>query len=392
MDSSENKPMKRLAISVSLSVCLLGGFASRVVAEEEISAEQAEFFEKKIRPVLASYCYECHSLSGGKTLGGLLLDTRESIREGGDSGPAVHPGSLDDSVLWEAINWDSYEMPPKEKLPDEVLADFRKWIEMGAPDPREREVFFVESKMDIEAGREHWAFKNPTSDGKQSIDDFVNAKLKEAELEPAPPADPYTLLRRLNFDLVGLPPTPGETKAFLRRWKVDAESAIEAKVDELLASPQYGERWARHWLDVARFAESSGKTNFSYPHAWRYRDFVIDAFNKDTPYDHFVRQQVAGDLLPAKTDEIWQENLLATGFLAIGLKSHSERNPRVFRMDLVDEQIDATSRAFLGLTVSCARCHDHKYDPIPIKDYYSLAGIFQSTKTYYGTVFGLQNH
>ncbi len=380
--------MKRLIVLFLFTVA----FAGRTFAQENITPEQEAFFEKHIRPALVNYCYECHSLKGGKTLGGLLLDTRESIRGGGDSGPAVQPGSLDDSVLWEAINWEGYEMPPKEQMPKEIIAHFKQWIEMGAPDPRERETFFVESEMDIEAGKNHWAFQQPRSSSGGNIDRFVDAKLKSAGIKPAPAADAFTLLRRLNFDLIGLPPTATEARKFYMAYNRNAPAAVEAKVDELLGRPQFGERWGRHWLDVARYAESSGKTNFSYPHAWRYRDFVIDAFNKGTPYDHFIKQQIAGDLLPAKTDEIWQENLLATGFLAVGLKDQSERNPREFRMNLVDEQIDTMSRAFIGLTVSCARCHDHKYDPIPTLDYYSLAGIFQSTTTYYGTVFGQQNH
>lgn len=374
-----------------LATFFVATMVSTVSAQEKITPEQEAFFEKHIRPALVNYCYECHSLEGGKTLGGLLLDTRESIREGGDSGPAIEPGDIHSSVIWEAINWDGYEMPPKQKMPDDVIQKFKEWIEMGAPDPREREVFFVESEVDIEEGKKHWAFQKPELKS-GSIDQYINAKLDAEGVTPSAQADAFTLLRRLNFDLVGLPPTVDEAKSFFAEYEKNPTKAIENKVDELLARPQYGERWGRHWLDIARYAESSGKINFSYPHAWRYRDFVIDAFNKDTPYDHFVKQQIAGDLLPAKTDEVWQENLLGTGFLTIGVKSLNERNPRVFNADLVDEQIDAVSRTFLGLTVSCARCHDHKYDPIPTVDYYSLAGIFQSTDTYFGTVSGQQNH
>jgi hypothetical protein len=188
----------------------------------------------------------------------------------------------------------------------------------------------------------------------------------------------------LCFDLIGLPPDPEDVEAFVR--KAGSPGAVEAVVDRLLASPRFGERWGRHWLDVARYAESSGRTaNFAYPHAWRYRDYVIAAFNKDKPYDQFVREQLAGDLLPTKDDRAKAESLVATGFLAIGPKAHDERNRRRFQMDVADEQIDATFQAFQGLTVACARCHDHKFDPIPQKDYYALAGIFRSTETCYGT-------
>lgn len=365
--------------------------ASTATGQEKITPEQEAFFEKHIRPALANYCYECHSLKGGKTLGGLLLDTRESIREGGDSGPAVEPGDVDSSVIWEAINWESYEMPPKQKMPEEVISKFKEWIEMGAPDPREREVFHVESSVDIEEGKKHWAFQKLQDNG-GNIDQYINTKLESANVKATDKADPFTLLRRLKFDLVGLPPTVDEARTFYAEFKKDPDKAVENKVDELLGKDQYGERWGRYWLDVARYAESSGKTSFSYPNAWRYRDYVIDAFNKDTPYDHFVKQQIAGDLIPAKNDETWQENLLATGFLTVGTKALNERNPRVFRMDLVDEQIDSVTRSFVGLTVSCARCHDHKYDPIPTLDYYSMAGIFLSTDTFFGTVEGQQNH
>ncbi|MDG1894724.1 MAG: DUF1549 domain-containing protein, partial [Fuerstiella sp.] len=199
-------------------------------------------------------------------------------------------------------------------------------------------------------------------------------------------------MRRINFDLVGLPPTPAEIEAFQTAFSNNSDSAIKLKVDELLARPQFGERWGRHWLDVARYAESSGSRNTPYPHAWRYRNYVIDSFNNDTPYDQFVKEQIAGDLLPAKTDEEWNRNLLATGFLAIGMKHHDQKNPRKFMSDMVDEQLDTTTQAVLGLTVACARCHDHKYDPIPTDDYYRLAGIFYSTKTYYGTSRVAQNH
>lgn len=360
------------------------------------SAAQVQFFEAKIRPALVKYCYQCHSVEAGDSRAGLLLDSREGLLEGGDAGPALVPGNVEASLLWEAITWESYEMPPSEKMPDSVIADFQKWIEMGAPDPRDREVLEFKTKItdeDIQRGRqEHWAFQPPRRQVGNSIDRLVQSKLDHADLKPARPADAYTLLRRLSFDLIGLPPTPVEIAKFKSDFEANPDQAIKAKVDALLRTPQYGERWGRHWLDAVRYAESSGSRNVSYPHAWRYRNYVIDSFNDDTPYDRFIAEQVAGDLLPVETDEQWQENLIATGFLAIGLKHHDEKNPRKFMADMVDEQIDTLTQSVLGLTVACARCHDHKSDPIPTDDYYALAGIFHSTKTYYGTSRIAQNH
>ena len=375
-------------------------FASMIplasVQAQEPTDEQIKFFETKIRPALVKYCYECHSVEEGDSRGGLLVDTRVALLEGGDSGAAIVPDKLDESLFWEAINWDGYEMPPSKKMPDSVIEDFKKWIEMGAPDPRVREVMEFKTKItkeDIEEGRqEHWAFQSPTSDSDATIDGLVDAKLKEAGVKPVDPADPFTLLRRINFDLIGLPPTPAEIKAFYSAYTRNADVAVEKKIDELLATPQFGERWGRHWMDVARYAESSGSRNVNYPNAWRYRDYVIDSFNDDKPYDRFILEQIAGDLLPVKTDEQWQENLIATGFLAIGLKHHDEKNPRIFVSDMVDEQIDTTTQAVLGLTVACARCHDHKYDPIPTGDYYAMAGIFRSTQTLFGTERVAQIH
>ena len=355
---------------------------------------QLQFFETNIRPALVKYCYDCHSVDAGDSRAGLLVDTRRGLLQGGDSGPALVPGNHTDSLIWEAINWDGYEMPPSQKMPSEVIAHFKTWIDMGAPDPRERELLEFKTKItadDIEKRRAHWAFQKPKKPN-GDIDSLVLKKLTEKGLEPALQADAYTLLRRINFDIIGLPPTPLEIEAFVATYERDADMAVRDKVNELLDRPQYGERWGRHWLDVARYAESSGSRNTPYPHAWRYRNYVIDSFNTNTPYDQFVKEQIAGDLLPVKTDDEWNRNLLATGFLAIGMKHHDEKNPRKFMSDMVDEQLDTTTQAVLGLTVACARCHDHKYDPIPTDDYYRLAGIFYSTKTFYGTARVAQNH
>ncbi|BCX50241.1 hypothetical protein HAHE_41490 [Haloferula helveola] len=380
------------------ALVILAGALPLSAPAEELTSEETKFFEQKIRPVLAKYCYECHA-EGEKIKGGLRVDYRDGLIHGGDSGPAVVPGDPTKSLIYTAMAYQDpdYEMPPKKKLPDEIIEDFRKWIEMGAPDPRVPDKVVVQSEIDIEEGKKHWSFQAPKASPAPQVEDagwpvsFVDSHilsgLEKEGLRPASDAAPDVLLRRLHFDLTGLPPSYGQIMAFAEAWAKDPEAAYSAKVEELLASEHFGERWGRHWLDVARYAESTGKeVNTSFPYAWRYRDYVIDSFNEDKPYDRFVMEQIAGDLLPAKYDEDWQEGLIATGFLAMGPKSLNQQNPRQFEADLVDEQIDATSQAILGLTVSCARCHDHKSDPIPTEDYYSIAGIFHSTKTYFGTV------
>jgi cytochrome c553 len=404
--------MKRFFLPCSLLTIL----AAPTVAQEmaatsmaEPSAEQIEFFEKKIRPALVKHCYECHSTEGEKVKGGLLLDTREGSRLGGDSGAAVVPFKPKESLLLTAIHYEDgdLEMPPKYKLDDAVIADFEEWIAMGAPDPREKQ---TEGKMpqlytntiDLEKGREHWSYQKPKKPAvpvvadaswtRNAIDAFVAEGHAAKGVTPAQDADPRSLLRRLSFDLTGLPPAPEEVERFMTAYKENADSAIGETVARLLASEQYGERWGRHWLDVARYAESSGKeVNATYPHAWRYRDYVIDAFNADKPFDRFLVEQIAGDLLPAENDADRAAQLVATGFLALGTKSLNEQNSRQFRFDLVDEQIDTMTQAFLGTTAACARCHDHKFDPIPMADYYALAGIFLSSETLYGTPNGQQS-
>jgi hypothetical protein len=369
------------------------------------TAEQITFFEKNIRPVLVQECYSCHAATAKKKRGGLLLDTREGIRKGGDTGPAVVPGDVRQSLLLKAIKHThrEHKMPPMKKLGDDVIAAFEKWIAMGAPDPRDGSVTVVKKYViDIEKGRQFWSFRPPaktsppavkdTAWPRGDIDRFLLAGLEARALRPVADADPRTLLRRVYFDLIGLPPGPEEVEAFVKEHAAAPQPALEKVVDKLLASPQFGERWGRHWLDIARYAESSGRSvNFAYPHAWRYRDYVIRAFNADKPYDQFIREQLAGDLLSARDDNEKAELLVATGFLAIGPKAHDQFNRRQFQMDVADEQIDATFQAFQGLTVACARCHDHKFDPIPQKDYYALAGIFLSTETCYGTVRVFQN-
>jgi hypothetical protein len=379
--------------------------STKETAEKAPTSEQIAFFEKSIRPVLVRECYSCHAKTAEKVRGGLKLDTRDVLRKGGDSGAAIVPGDPKKSLLMLAIRHaeDVKPMPPKKKLADEVVADFEKWIAMGAPDPRDSGAKTVKVEIDIEKGRKFWAFQpvkkstaptvQNTAWPRSDIDRFLLAEMEAKGLRPVADADPRTLLRRLSFDLIGLPPTPEDAEAFVKDYQARPRMALEKATDKLLASPQFGERWGRHWLDVARYAESSGRAaNFSYPHAWRYRDYVIASFNADKPYDEFIREQLAGDLLTAKDDRQKAEYAIATGFLAVGPKSHNERNRQQFMMDVADEQIDATSQAFLGMTVACARCHDHKFDPIPQKDYYALSGIFRSTETCYGTVRLLQNN
>jgi len=388
-----------LTIAAAFVVSVSLRAADKLLPSETITPDQLAFFEKRIRPVLAAKCYKCHSAEAEKVKGGLLLDTRDGIRLGGATGHAVEPGDLKGSLLIAALRGEKKDllMPPKEKLPPEVIADFEKWILMGAPDPRDGKPKLAK-KPDASEGKNFWAFQpvQPVSvpkvnDSKwpaSDIDRFVLAKLEQNKLKPVADADAHTLIRRLYFDLLGIPPTPAEVDAFVRESHGTHAStrSYEALVDRLLASPQFGERWGRHWLDVARYAESSGKErNYLYTQAWRYRDYVIDAINADKPYDQFIREQVAGDLLPAKNAAERNERLIATGFLAMGPKGFNERNREQFVMDNVDEQIDVTTRAVMAVTVSCARCHDHKFDPISTKDYYAVAGIFKSTDIYYGT-------
>jgi len=401
-------PMKSLArLAILGGVLSAGWFAAPLglAGEESATPEQVAFFEKNIRPVLVRECYSCHATTAPKVRGGLTLDSRDGLRKGGQTGPVVVPGDPAKSLLLKAIKQeqDDLKMPPKKKLAGEVVADFEKWIAMGAPYPRDGSTKVTKGEIDIEKGRRFWAFQPPrktpppalrdTAWPKGDIDRFLLAGLEAKGLKPVADADPRALIRRVTFDLTGLPPAPDDVEVFVKDSAANPQAALETVVDRLLASAQFGERWGRHWLDVARYAESSGRANnFAYPHAWRYRDYVIAAFNADKPFDQFLREQLAGDLLSARDDAQKSEFLTATGFLAIGPKTHNERNPRQFQMDLADEQIDATFQAFQALTVACARCHDHKFDPIPQKDYYALSGIFRSTETCYGTIRLLQSN
>ena len=361
--------------------------AQEAATQPKPTAEQLDFFEKRIRPVLVQHCYKCHSEESAKTddlRGGLLLDSRAGLLAGGESGATIVPGNPEEGTLLGSLNYDLYEMPPAGKLPDSVIADFRVWIEMGAVDPRQGEVIAA-AEIDIEAGREIWAYRpiqmpalpdGITADN--AIDVFIEKSLAEAGLQPVGRASREVLIRRLYFDLLGLPPTPEQIQAFVED---DAKDAYSRLVDELLRSPRFGERWGRHWLDVVRYAESVTLRGLIYNEAWRYRDYVIESFNDDIPVDQFIRQQISGDLLETDDYQQRRKNLIATGYLAMGNNNLEDQDKAKLRMDAVDEQLETIGRGLLGQTIGCARCHDHKFDPIPTKDYYALAGILKSTES-----------
>lgn len=378
---SMNKPAK-----TTRSACVFLFILSSIAqAGNEDNAAGIAFFEAKIRPVLVSQCYSCHS---AKTIrSGLRVDSREALLAGGDSGPAMVPGNVDESLIIGALKHESFEMPPGDKLADSVIADFEKWIKMGAPDPREATEAPV--KEHATPRGPHWSFQPittptiPAVADKQwpagNIDRFILARIEAASLSPAASADRRTLLRRTTFDLSGLPPTRNEIADFLADR---SPNAFEKVVDRLLASPRFGERWGRHWLDVARYSDSNGlDENATHHNAWRYRDYVIRAFNNDKPFDEFVMEQIAGDLLPAESQAQRDEKLTAGAFLVLGPKLLAERDKYKLKMDVIDEQIDVMGRAIMGLTLGCARCHDHKFDAIPTADYYAFAGILQSAVT-----------
>jgi hypothetical protein len=377
--------MRLAALSLVLSV---SGFARA----SEPTAEGLEFFEKRIRPILAENCYQCHS-ADKKIRGGLRLDSKTSLMKGGDTGPVVVAGQPDRSLLIKAINYkDDLKMPQRSKLPDQQIADLTAWVKMGAPMPPDRDTVAGASAFDLEKRRQHWSFqpiKRPTVPGVRSqesevrnpIDAFLAAKRQAAGIEAAPEADRRTLIRRLTFDLTGLPPTPEEIRTFLEDQSIDA---YEKVVDRLLASPAYGERWGRHWLDLVRYAETLGhEFDFDVPFAYQYRDYVVRALNADLPYDRFVTEQIAGDLLANPRRHAargFNESIIGTGFYFLGEGKHSPVDIRAEGAERIDNQIDVLSKTFLGLTVSCARCHDHKFDAITTKDYYALAGYLRSSR------------
>ena len=397
-----------LAVGLLPSTVSGGEVAGAEVAGAESQAK-VEYFERHVRPIFERHCVACHS-ADTKPAGGFRVDDRNGLVQGGNSGPGIVPGKPQESLLLKRVAKDAKKRMPAEGEPltDEQIAVLSRWIEQGAAWP-ELKVKVQREAADYDNLRKtHWSWQpigQPTTPSVQtmawprdSIDRFVLARLEAERLVPVPDADKATLLRRVTFDLTGLPPTVDELRAFMAD---DSPQAFETVVDRLLKSPAFGEQWARHWLDVARYGESTGPSrNIPYPHAWRYRDYVIDALNADMPFNQFVREQLAGDLLAAANDTgasaeasdaakaaanaAANRQRIATGFLALGVKDVNQRFPIRFQMDNVDEQIDVVSRALLGLTVSCARCHDHKFDPVPQADYYALAGIFTSTEMYAG--------
>lgn len=348
---------------------------------EKWTPAQIAFFESKIRPALIEHCYECHSQESEELGGQLRLDHRAGILAGGDLGPAIDLKEPAESLLLSALRHDDLEMPPSGKLPDSVIADFDKWIRAGAADPRLGGKQPTRSKIDLDAGKKFWFFQ-PRKEMKfanasRFIDQQIENRLKANGLQLNSPADRFELLERLSFDLTGLPPEQNLIDEF-----VSGKLSYENVVDSMLTSPHFGEHFARHWLDVARYADSSGGGRILlFPDAWRYRDYVVDAFHSDKPFDQFVKEQIAGDLLNLKDRTANNLAKTATGFLMLGAHNFELQDKELLRMEVVDEQINVVSRSFMGLTVSCARCHDHKFDPIPTDDYYSLAGIFFSTKS-----------
>jgi len=412
------KPCARLRLSAVLSqrllLCLLLSLAGAVSVRAATPEEGVAFFEKRIRPLLAEHCYECHG--GKKAKGGLRLDSRDGWAKGGDSGTALLPGKPDDSLLIKGVrHWDKdFKMPPDTRLAQTQIDDLIQWVKLGAPDPHTNAPAVAATApakpaygISLEEGRKHWAYQpvkpqplpklKDKSWPRNELDHFTLARMEKAGVAPAPDADPRTFIRRLTFDLTGLPPTPEETEAFVRDFslshsptfspangaggkasKRESESrAIAAAVDRLLASPHYGERWGRHWLDVVRYADTCGNaSDYPVPQAYKYRNYVIKAFNEDKPFDRFIREQLAGDLLNAKLETPNPELVVAPGYLAIARHfGGGKGEPHL----TIEDAIENTGRAFLGLSLSCARCHDHKFDPVAIPDYYALYGIFSST-------------
>ena len=374
-----------------LALLLLITATTPVTAADEpahvATAEQLAFFETRIRPVLVTRCYQCHSSESRIVQGGLRLDSKAGLARGGDSGPAISPQAADSSLLLQALRYDGLQMPPTGRLPESVIQDFQTWLSMGAPDPRTESSPAPATHPDPESGRSHWAFQLPrespapvtTTPVNSKLDAFILAKLQEQQLPAAKPADPHTLVRRLALDLTGLPPTAQQVESFVSD---PSETAWQQLVEQLLASPAYGERWARLWLDVARYAEDQAHIvgddkSLTYPNAWQYRDWVIHALNQDLSYAQFIRLQLAADLLEGPESP----NLAALGFIGLGPKYY-DRGQLFVMAEEWEDRVDVVGRGLLGLTVACARCHDHKYDPIQTADYYGLAGIFASTRMF----------
>lgn len=385
--------MLRIVFSLCLTAAVLPWAAPAVSLAEQGTPEQLEFFERRVRPLLVAHCYECHSGDAAKLQADLRLDHRGGLLKGGESGPTIVPGDAEASMFIEAIRYESYEMPPKGKLSDDEIEVFVQWINSGAAWPDEPPPASAESvaNFDIQQRRaEHWAWQPlaqmPPPEVQQSgwpttaIDHFILHELEKAGLSPAEPVDRRALIRRLSFDLVGLPPRPDQVEAFVND---KSPASTERLVDSLLQSPLFGERWGRHWLDLVRYAESRGhEFDNDAQNAFQYRDYIIRALNADVPHDQLIREHLAGDLLshPRLNTELgFNESILGTGFWFLGEWIHSPVDIRKDEADRFDNMIDVMSKAFLGMTVACARCHDHKFDAISMADYYALSGFLQSS-------------
>jgi hypothetical protein len=381
----------------TLLLLLLSGLLAQATPPQAAPDEpaSAEFFEKNVRPVLVERCYSCHSATAPKLKGGLRVDGRDHLLKGGETGPAIVPGHPEKSLFVEVLSYKNVDlkMPPKSKLPANQIADLTEWVRKGAPWPAGDATAGAAKKEVFDLARrraEHWAWQPLRSDAppavkngawaRKPLDRFLLAKLEERGLEPAAPADPRTLIRRLAFDLTGLPPTPAQVEEFERD---PSDAALERLVDSMLASPRFAETWARHWLDLVRYAETRGhEFDYVVPNAWQYRDYVIRAFEQDLPYGRLVTEHVAGDLLPEprlNAQSGFNESVIATGWWYLGEWIHSPVDTRIDEMDRVSNQIEVFGKTFLGLTVSCARCHDHKFDAISQKDFYALAGFLKSS-------------
>ncbi|HYV37288.1 MAG TPA: DUF1549 domain-containing protein, partial [Gemmataceae bacterium] len=377
--------MKTTRISWLALVAGLCAAGASTGTAQQLTGEELEFFEGKIRPIFIENCYKCHSSQSEKVKGGLLLDTKAAMLKGGDTGPSLVPGNAERSLLIKAVRYadPNLQMPPKTKLTDQQISDLEAWVKMGAPDPRTgKQGGILKTDADREKAKQHWSFlplKKPAVPTPKAnlkswiqnpVDAFIFAKLEEKKMMPALPANRWTLIRRAYFDLIGMPPSPQEVEDFLSD---DSPDAFAKVVDRLLASPQYGERWARYWLDIARYADTKGGNvnqmrEQLFVYSYTYRDYVINAFNDDLPYNQFIMQQVAADQLPQSDSK---KALAGLGFLSLSRQGNMQ--------ETIDDRIDVVTRGFMGLSVYCARCHDHKFDPIPTADYYSLYGVFAST-------------
>lgn len=389
-----SQPSSAGRFTTLLCIALVSGVGA-LDADDSATAksdERMSYFEKHVRPLLIQHCYECHSTESGKRQGGLLLDSHEGWRSGGDRGEAIVPGDVESSLLIRAVRYsnDEIQMPPEGELTAAEISILETWVRGGAVDPRQpnqTSAAVSPAASDPVAGRDHWAFSplypplppdvHARHWPRSNVDAFVLSRLEAEGLTPSPQADRDTLLRRLHFMLLGLPPSAEEIASFVN----DADPmAYQRRVDRLLASPQFGQRWGRHWMDLARYADSNGlDENFLFREAWRYRNWTIDVLNQDMPLDRFALEQIAGDLLPFDSIEQRDRQRIAAGFLVVGPKVLLGNDPKERRLDIADEQLDTIGKTFLGMTLGCARCHDHKFDPIPTADYYAMAGILTST-------------